>query len=58
MASIPELHDLRLWADPNAVQVHRLPMRTPFVSTSSIRVSLNGDWRIKRFAHPDDIALR
>ena len=58
MASIPELHDLRLWADPNAVQVNRLPMRTPFVSASAVRVSLNGDWRIKRYAHPADIALR
>lgn len=58
MASIPELHDLKLWADPNAVQVNRLPMRTPYVSASSIRISLNGDWRIKRFAHPEDIALR
>lgn len=58
MASIPELHDLKLWADPNAVQINRLPMRTPFVSASSIRVSLNGDWRIKRFAHPEDISLR
>ncbi len=52
MASIPELHDLKLWADPNAFQINRLPMRTPFVSTSSIRVSLNGDWRIKRFRIP------
>ncbi|MEY2885920.1 MAG: hypothetical protein RJB40_775, partial [Actinomycetota bacterium] len=58
MASIPELHDLKLWADPNAVQVNRLPMRTPFTSASSIRVLLNGDWRIKRFSHPKDIALR
>ena len=58
MASIPELHDVKLWADPNAVQVNRLPMRTPFISAASTRVSLNGDWRIKRFAHPEDIALR
>lgn len=58
MASIPELHDLRLWADPSVVQVNRLPMRTPFISSSSTRMSLNGDWRIKRFAHPEDMALR
>ena len=58
MASIPELHDVKLWADPNAVHINRLPMRTPFVSAASTRVSLNGDWRIKRFSHPENIALR
>ena len=58
MAVAPELNELKLWADPNVVQVNRLSMRSPFVAQASQRVSLNGEWRIKRFAHPTEVTLQ
>ena len=45
--------DLRPWADPEVVSINRLPMRTPFESSERKRVSLNGDWSVQRWAHPD-----
>lgn len=32
-------------------------MRSPLKSQASTRVSLDGEWRIRRFAHPTEIAL-
>ena len=57
MSVVPELSELKLWADPTVVQINRLAMRSPFTSQASQRVSLNGDWRFSRFAHPTQIEL-
>lgn len=57
MSVVPELSELKLWADPNVVQLNRLPMRSPFVAQASERVSLNGEWCIKRYSHPTEITL-
>ena len=57
MTGVPELDQLKLWADPNVVQINRLPMRSPFIARASQRISLNGEWRIQRFAHPSEISL-
>jgi len=57
MSIVPELSELKLWADPTVVQINRLAMRSPFRSQVCQRVSLNGDWRISRFSHPTQIEL-
>lgn len=51
--TLPGIGDLRPWADPEVVSINRLPMRTPFESSARKRVSLNGDWSVQRWAHPD-----
>ena len=57
MSVVPELSELKLWADPTVVQINRLAMRSPFTSQASQRVSLNGEWRFSRFVHPTQIEL-
>ncbi|MFM7410716.1 MAG: sugar-binding domain-containing protein, partial [Actinomycetota bacterium] len=51
--TIPAIGDVRPWADPEVVSINRLPMRVPFTSTESRRVSLDGQWAVQRWAHPD-----
>ncbi|MFM8954727.1 MAG: glycoside hydrolase family 2 TIM barrel-domain containing protein [Actinomycetota bacterium] len=57
MSGAPELSEFKFWADPNVVQVNRLPMRSAFLARSSERVSLNGEWKVKRYAHPTRVEL-
>lgn len=51
--TLPAIGDVRPWADPEVVSINRLPMRVPFTSTASRRVSLDGQWAVQRWAHPD-----
>ena len=51
--TLPGIGDLRPWADPEVVSINRLPMRTPYESSARRRVSLNGDWSVQRWSHPD-----
>ncbi len=55
---------MKWWADPELVSHNRLPMRATHTAYDSDdnaragaqspwRISLNGEWRIKRFAHPE-----
>jgi len=57
---------MKWWADPELVSNNRLPMRATHTSyrtaddaratsQSQWRVSLNGEWHIKRFAHPESV---
>ncbi|MFM8776234.1 MAG: sugar-binding domain-containing protein, partial [Actinomycetota bacterium] len=57
MSGAAELSEFKFWADPNVVQVNRLPMRSAFLARSSERVSLNGEWKVKRYAHPTRVEL-
>jgi len=50
---IPAIGDVRPWADPEVVSINRLPMRVPFTSPESRRVSLDGQWAVQRLSHPD-----
>ncbi|MBM3730937.1 MAG: DUF4981 domain-containing protein [Actinobacteria bacterium] len=50
--TLPTIGELRPWADPELVSINRLPMRTPFVSSTSRRVSLDGQWAVRRWVHP------
>ena len=51
--ALPSIGDARPWADPEVVSINRLPMRVPFVSSAVVRTSLDGQWAVRRFAHPD-----
>ncbi|MEY3640703.1 MAG: hypothetical protein RLZZ199_508, partial [Actinomycetota bacterium] len=51
--TLPAIGDVRPWADPEVVSINRLPMRVPFGSSVSRRVSLDGQWAVRRWAHPD-----
>ncbi len=53
--TLPAIGDVRPWADPEVVSINRLPMRVPFGSTASRRVSLDGQWAVRRWAHPDHV---
>ena len=66
--TLPVIGELRPWADPNVVSLHRLAMRTPLVSYRDIESaraairekspwfrSLNGSWRIRRFADVEQV---
>ncbi len=50
---LPVIGELRPWADPAQVQMHRLPMHVPL--TGFERRVLDGRWRIEMFAHPDRV---
>jgi beta-galactosidase len=62
------LSELRPWTDPNQLEVHRLPMRTPTVAYRDIsaarvddvalapwRSSLNGQWNFALYANPEAV---
>jgi len=51
--TLPVIGDVRPSADPAPVSINRLPMRAPFTSPASRRVSLDGQWAVQRWAHPD-----
>ncbi|MBU3704929.1 MAG: beta-galatosidase, partial [Ilumatobacteraceae bacterium] len=51
--TLPVIGDVRPWADPEVVSINRLPMRVPFRSSASQRVSLDGQWAVQRWSHPD-----
>ena len=51
--TLPVLGELRPWADPEVVSINRLAMRSSFEASTRKRVSLNGDWSVQRWAHPD-----
>ena len=51
--TLPAIGDVRPWADPEVVSINRLPMRVPFVSSARIRISLDGQWAVQRWSHPD-----
>ncbi len=41
------------WENPELLSIGRLPARSSFKQNNSI--SLNGPWKFKRFAYPDDV---
>ncbi|NCV85648.1 MAG: beta-galatosidase, partial [Oxalobacteraceae bacterium] len=53
------------WGDPNVVEMNRLPMRPPLVTSDSLegtriqrpsrRVRLDGNWRFKLFERPGNV---
>jgi beta-galactosidase len=51
--TLPAIGDVRPWADPAVVSINRLPMRTTFTTRKRSRVSLNGEWAVRRWAHPE-----
>ena len=66
--TLPVVGELSPWSDPNVVSINRLAMRTPLVSfrdSESARAgvrekspwfrSLNGSWRIRRFADVEQV---
>ena len=53
--TLPAIGGLRPWADSEVVSINRLPMRTPFTSSSRTRMLLEGDWSVQRWPHPDVI---
>ncbi len=50
---LPVIGELRPWADPALVQLHRLPMHVPL--TGFERRSLDGRWLLEMFEHPDRV---
>ena len=50
---LPVIGDLRPWADPALVQMHRLSMHVPL--TGFERRSLDGRWQLEMFEHPDRV---
>ena len=66
--ALPGVEHSRPWADPQVVSMNRLPMRTPLTTFNDVvsaraaneakspwRKSLNGIWKIKRFADVSDV---
>ncbi|MBU6241319.1 MAG: DUF4981 domain-containing protein [Acidobacteria bacterium] len=51
--TLPVIGGMRPWADPEVVSINRLPMRVPFVSSTRNRISLDGQWAVQRWSHPD-----
>ena len=51
--TLPAIGEARPWTDPAVVSINRLPMRATFASSARTRVSLNGEWAVQRWAHPD-----
>ena len=51
--TLPAIGDVRPWADPEVVSINRLPMRVPVVSSARHRVSLDGQWAVRRWPHPE-----
>ena len=51
--TLPDIGKVRPWADPAVLSINRLPMHTTFASRKRSRVSLNGEWAVRRWAHPE-----
>ena len=69
--TLPAVGEIRPWADPSVVSLHRLAMRSPLVSYPTSEgarhgrreqspwfQSLNGQWKIQRFEDVDDVTPR
>jgi beta-galactosidase len=52
---IPVIGELRPWADPTQLAIHRLPMRASLPANEKFRRSLDGDWAFRLFDHPDAV---
>jgi beta-galactosidase len=52
---LPSIGDLRPWADPEVVSIHRLSMRPPTQPDARWRRSLAGRWDFRLFDSPDDV---
>lgn len=50
---LPLVGALRPWADPSVLHLRRLPMHVPL--TGFERRSLDGDWSLTMFDHPDQV---
>ena len=50
---LPQIGEMRPWADPTITQINRLPMHTPIKRDK--KISLNGSWSFDLFSHPDDV---
>ena len=50
---LPAIGELRPWADPGIVQMHRRPMHVPLRGFD--RRSLDGRWQLEMFDHPDHV---
>ena len=50
---LPQIGEMRPWADPTITQINRLPMHTPIKRDK--KISLNGSWPFELFSHPDDV---
>ena len=50
---LPQIGEMRPWADPTITQINRLPMHTSIKRDK--KISLNGSWSFELFSHPDDV---
>ena len=56
---LPVIGDLRPWADPSTIEIGRLPSRPERGDVSSPwRRSLDGDWSLRLWTHPDQVGAR
>ena len=56
--TLPVIGELRPWADPTQLQIHRLPMRAHLPVGDDAHRSLDGDWSFRLFESPDAVPGR
>ena len=52
---LPQIGELRPWADPTINQINRLEMHASLPRSN--KISLDGDWSFDLFSHPDQIPV-
>jgi len=52
---LPVIGELRPWADPTLLQLHRLPMHVPLPLNDDARIALDGQWHFRLFDTPESV---
>ena len=52
---LPVIGELRPWADPSLVQLHRLAMHVPLPLSDDARIALDGQWHFRLFDNPESV---